>query len=195
MLDPGKDCSAGTQPISRLRRSFSAYSIFKDTAMAMGGNLPNFEFVYELGEPPWESINATLNHKPMPGFGAIRCWSKGFMSSPTYGSHGHWDIRDIGCKIALILNRRSVPFNQRLSAAVFRGGNRSCSFPPEHNDMQNWRIHDFRSFYRGAPCGRHKVQVISQLCPDMVDFADTENGWPRLSMEKQADLNLKLFKV
>jgi len=169
-----------------LRRCFAIYSILKETATDMRGSLPDFEFVYDLGDLPlWGSTNAAPNHRSMPGFGAIRCWEKGFMSFPMFGSHEHWDIRDIDEENARILNRTPRPFAHRRSAAVFRGESKGCSFPPEHSDMLNWHSHEFGNFYKGAPCGRHKLQVISQERPDLVNFAFTEAEKPNMSLEQQ----------
>jgi hypothetical protein len=192
VLDPNEECSELQKGKEyTIDRCFAIYTILNDTAMEMRGSLPDFEFVYDLSDlPTWGFDNATLDNKPMPGFGAVRCWQRGSMSFPMFGAHGRWNIADIDDKIAKILNQHSRPFAERKGAAVFRGGLRGCSFPPEHDDMQHWNwVHG--AFYKGASCGRHKLQAIGHRHPELVDFANTDNGsdrLDRLSMEEQEDM-------
>jgi hypothetical protein len=191
VLDPGKECSAPSPGKEFLKdRCFAIYSILADTISEMDDTLPGFEFVYEFEDfPLYRANNHTMKHKPMPGFGAVRCWQKGFMSFPMFGSHARWDIKSIDAKIAGITGRRPTPFDDRKGAAVFRGGGmRTCSFPPEQNGMLVWQLPGFNNYYKGAPCGRHKLEVIGLERPDLVDFGDTERGAGRLSMTEQEDL-------
>lgn len=187
VVDPTAQCSSPQAGQTfKIDRCFAIYSILKDTASEMRGSLPDFEFVYDFSDlPAW---NTSRDEKPMPGFGSVRCWEKGFMSFPMFGSHGRWDIRDVDDNIAQILNQNPRPFFERKNSAVFRGGLRGCSFPPEHNDMQQWQWHEFNKFYKGAPCGRHKLQIIGRDHPDLVDFVNTDNSSAKLSMERQEDM-------
>lgn len=103
------------------RRCFAVYSILKEIATEMRGSLLDFELVYDLGDLPLcRSHKSTLDQKPMPGFGAVRCWEKGFMSFPMFGSHDHWKIRDVDEKNSRILHHTPLPFDQRRGAAVSR---------------------------------------------------------------------------
>lgn len=200
ILDPMTLCSKAEDGQGfMIDRCFAIYSILKETAHWMNGSLPDFEFVYDFEDfPSYRSYNDTMNHKPMPGFGSVRCWQKGFMSFPMFGSHEHWDIKSIDDKIASIFSHSPPPFAERKSAAVFRGGLRGCSFPPEHNGMldwhneQAWQWHKGQAehFYKGAPCGRHKLQIIGEEHPGLIDFRNTDDGSGRISMEEQE----KLFK-
>lgn len=198
ILDPMTECST-PQPdwqTFQIDRCFAIYSILKETAHQMNGSLPDFEFVYDFEDfPTYRSYNNTMDHKPMPGFGSVRCWQKGFMSFPMFGSHGHWDIKSIDDKIARILGHNPRPFAERKSAAVFRGGIRGCSFPPEHNDMQDWHADQALHFYKGAPCGRLKLQIIGQEHPELVDFVNTDSGAGRMSMEEQENLFKYIISV
>jgi hypothetical protein len=184
VLDPATYCSAPPPDMLYFKnRCHAIYSILKETSARTYGNLPDFEFVYDFNDfPSYRSHNKSMNHKPMPGFGSVRCWQKGFMSFPMFGSHGRWDINAIDDKIASILGRQPTPFAERKSTAVFRGGLRSCSFPPEHNDMLDWRLQDFKDFYKGKRCGRDQLQVISQGHPNLVDFRNTDGGAGMQSM-------------
>jgi len=190
VLDPALYCSAPPPDMLYFKnRCYAIYSILKETSARRLGNLADFEFVYDLSDfPSYRSHNKSINHQPMPGFGSVRCWQKGFLSFPMFGSHGRWDINAIDGKIAGILGRRPTPFAERKSTAVFRGGLRSCSFPPEHNDMLDWRLQDFKDFYKGKRCGRDQLQVISQGHPNLVDFRNTDGGAGMQSMEEQEDL-------
>ena len=39
--------------------------------------------------------------------------------------------------------------------------------------MLDWQLPGFNNYYKGAPCGRHKLEVIGLERPDLVDFGDT----------------------
>ena len=152
----------------------------------MNGRLPDFEFVYDFEDFTfYRSHEDTVNHTPMPGFGCVRCWQKGFMSFPMMGSHGHRDIKDVDDKIAEILDHNPRPFSERKAAAVFRGGFRGCSFPPEHDDRLDWVQDDALGFYKDAPCGGQRLAMISHAHPHLVDFVDTDGGSGRMSMKDQ----------
>jgi len=182
--DPNSYCLSPSPDKSFIKdRCFAIYSILRETALAASGRLPDFEFVYDFEDfPAYRSSSNTRTHKSMPGFGAVRCWQKGFMSFPMFASHGKWDIKDVDAKIAGILGRRPKPFAERNSTAVFRGGIRTCSFPPEHNSMRDWETQEFNEFYKGAPCGRLTLDLIGREHPDLVDFKNTDLGGAKLSM-------------
>jgi hypothetical protein len=61
--------------------------------------------------------------------------------------------------------------------------------------MLDWQLPDFNNYYKGAPCGRHKLEVIGLERPDLVDFGDTERGADRLSMAEQEDLFKYIISV
>jgi hypothetical protein len=203
ILDPMTLCSKAEYGQGfMINRCFAIYSILNETALWMNGSLPDFEFVYDFEDfPNYRSNNNTMDHKSMPGFGSVRCWQKGFMSFPMFGSHEHWDIKSIDDKIARIFNHSPPPFAERKSAAVFRGGLRGCSFPPENNEMLDWHVEQAwhkdqaEHFYKGAPCGRLKLQVIGEEHPELIDFRNTNDGSGRISMKEQESLFKYIISV
>lgn len=96
--------------------------------------------------------------------------------------------KDVDRRIAGILGRQPESFAERKGTAVFRGGIRTCSFPPEHNAMLDWHFVEFNEFYKGAPCGRRQLELIGQDRPDVVDFKDTDSTNCKLSMAEQENL-------
>jgi hypothetical protein len=186
LLDPGTLCTTGgaEQKLFLTWRCQALWSILNATVAQdhTGCNIPDFEFVFSVDDlPRYRSQSTTLNHKPMPGFGAIGCWQKGFLSFPMFGSHAAWDIREVDKHIEEWMDQNPRPFSERQAKVVFRGGSRACSFAPELDTLLDWEESAFTSA-SPPPCGRDLLKKISHKHPSKIDFGDDH-----ISMRAQED--------
>jgi hypothetical protein len=100
-----------------------------------------------------------------------------------FGSHGRWDIRNLDMKVEQWLKRSSRPLKERIPKVVFRGGyDRTCSFPPDRNNMLDWLKKDFDSQLIGNVCGRQLLMQYAQSYPNLIDYQ-----LKFLSMDQQRD--------
>lgn len=140
--------------------------------------LPDFEFVFSLDDlPKWTILpTSTPNWKPKPGFGSVRCWNKAGFALPFFGSHQHFDLKDLDF-ITEIVN------NNRKKQAIFRGGiHRGCSFEKDsildfHGDIV------FSMSNRSKPCGRQLLFNIASQNSHLINYQDQ---W--ISLPQQANI-------
>jgi len=158
--------------------------------LVKSGNLPNFELVISLDDiPMWYSrsnisgifdIETRQNSIFYPGFGAIRCWSKGGLSFPIYGYIYGWDIHTSENYLNFSKN---VKFDDKASKVTFRGSmNRGCSF--EKNALIDFTYKSLEFNWTKTNCGRRLFQSkFGSKYPKYIDF-----GYDYLSLHKQNDM-------
>jgi fumarate reductase subunit C len=139
--------------------------------------LPDFDLIYSVDDKPQFAMSkeghSAKGEPPIPAFAAIRCWQRGFMSFPLYGSHvSGWSLAELDPHIDGIFSHTPRPIEQRKPQVIFRGGDdRGCSFPPDldaHLDL------DLGVFLQeGRPdCGRLLLKDVAARSGGVVDYGD-----------------------
>lgn len=168
-----------------LRRCKAMQTIL--SAVVKYGNLSDFEFVWSLDDIQfWHKTQNTMNVQKSeyivdnlyPGFGAVRCWSKGSIAMPFYGSHIIWNVSNYEFP-----NKHNIPLHKRFGKAVFRGGiDRGCSF--EKDTKINYNS-DTVFPNNKRDCGRYKLYDIAKKYPSLVDYNGTNDKY--ISLDTQSE--------
>jgi len=187
IVDPSGYCFCNNSNYSydikfefHLRRCQAMAHLINETVSLV--HLPDFEFVWSLDDLPVWTVRPKVTHHPMPGFGSIRCWNKGSLSMPFFGSHQHFDLKSLD---SFVYPTEALKhWENRSSKAVFRGGvKRGCSFERDTIVDFNGDI-VFSMVNRTKKCGRHLLLEIANNYPDLVDYHGNNDTWITLDQQE-----------
>ena len=132
---------------------------------------PEFELVWSLDDIPMWVIDHPINSTTgkfkgelYPGFGAVRCWSKGGLALPFLGSHSSWHINTYESQLPTG-SRSSL--DKREPKVVFRGGLRGCSF--EKNTLLDFEYASAFNWTR-RDCGRFLLMEMANRYPQFINY-------------------------
>ena len=204
--DPKGYCLCNRTPVINLtfefhyNRCVAMQSILEETIkhnINILDPLPDFEFVWSLDDfPYWNTHKMYTNDIQYkgknfyPGFGAIRCWSKGTLTLPFYGSHGQWHINTF--ESTLIKKQKEyILFNEKNGNAIFRGGvDRGCSF--ERDTIIDYEPNKFPT-HTNSNCGRYLLLNFSKKYPLLIDYHGPNDTY--MSIEEQGRLYKYVLSV
>lgn len=181
-----------------MRRCNAVISILEastKTLKASNISIGDFEMVWSVDDLPFWNLVKTADRQQQilsnqttkiirayPGFGAVRCPSKGALAFPFYGSHRNWQIDQYLTSDQRYSWRPVVSFEKRKGAVVFRGSlDRGCSIArdtPYHFDSNVALAPRFNE-----TCGRRQLLNLSKQYPELIDYRF--NSW--ISLENQSD--------